>query len=179
VASVREEDLADTSFSKPARAELSDIQHRLDKLDDRMHNVEVALARGARFPAWAGGLLALALGQLGGQIYLNGQVTNKVEALPALKAQCDECDRKITQVREKQVEVLSRLGELEVKAREGTDDRWRKADDVRAMTELNRYLDERFKESDRRIKTQEDRSAERDRWWQQLWGSGVMKGHRP
>lgn len=157
----------------------ADIHRRLDRLDDRLKEVEVAIARGARFPAWGGTVLVAMVLQLGASVYWGGQLTQKVDSLPSLKAQCDDCERKIADVRAVQQVVIQRLSEVEKTAAGGTDDRWRKRDDEARMAEAQRYMDTRFAALEHRVEQQEVRSVERDRWWQRIWGSGIFKGATP
>ena len=68
----------DTTLAKPAHEELRDIHRRIDLLVEQIHALEVTVARGSRFPAWAGGLLVLAAVQIGGQVYLNAELRGDV-----------------------------------------------------------------------------------------------------
>jgi len=159
------------------------IKHELaqtkEVLTDRLHKLELAIAERPRMPAWGAVLIIFVAGQLGAFIYWGGQVTQQIGAVPELRALCEECQSKVAAIRETEAQVLSRLTEAETKLSGGTDDRWRKADDTRVMADMQRYIDVRFNEVDRRLQHQESRAAERDKWWQTVWGSGVMKGAKP
>lgn len=196
---VRNEDLEmvaapEGTNTKSLRAELIDLHRRLggferhmgevrDQLDARLRDIEVTIARGVRLPPWLAPVLTsiaiFLLGHLGATVWWGATISVKVTGIPQLEQRVVATDAHIADVRERLVGLVQRTGEVEKQLAGGTDDRWRKADDVRTMNDLHRLLDERFAGVDRRLTAQEQRSAERDRWWHQLFESGRAARPRP
>lgn len=156
---VRMSDMREEDVPEHGLHTYADIHRRLDKLDERMHSVELSIARGTRFPAPAYvGMVALLVSIIGtgGVLYSELQISklNSTKSLALVESHLAQAPQHRMAVQE-----LSKLA-----------DEW-----LRVLPQMQ----ERCEALDRRVSALERRSEERDRWWSKVWESGVLKGAKP
>jgi hypothetical protein len=185
---LREED-----SSSASNLELGHIHERLGKLEseikevrDGQHRMEVVMTSRPRFPAWLPTTMATILLFLVTQtltaVWWASDVTRRVADVPALEQRLTSAfqgmrnnDTVIATIQSEHVRLRNEMDIIQRRTIEGTDDRWRKRDDEARMSELQKYLDVKFAEIDRRVHKEEERSAERDRMWSSLISKGIVK----
>jgi hypothetical protein len=163
----------------------SHIDKATDKIDDlakRVAGLEKEVAGGPSFPMWAKGVVATIVLQTFGAVWWASQVDARVDAMPQLSERLTSAfqamrnsDAIVAAVQSEHVRMRQELDGIHKRTIEGTDDRWRKRDDEARMAELHRYLDAELARIHGRLEKQEKRSDERDKWWQAIWSTGILK----
>jgi hypothetical protein len=113
----------------------------LHELDTRVQGIELEVAKGGRFPAWAGGLLVLAVAQIGGQIYLNGQISSDLNRIPAIEANCRALEANLAAQRDQVTDLTARMKSVEDRTSGGTHDRWTATADRERMADFQRWVE--------------------------------------
>ena len=113
----------------------------IHELDSRVQGIELEVAKGGRFPAWAGGLLVLAVVQIGGQIYLNGQISSDLSRLPAMEANCKAMESALSAQRDQVTDLSARMKSVEDRTTGGTHDRWTATADRERMADFQRWVE--------------------------------------
>jgi hypothetical protein len=185
----------------PGQVELGHVYDRLKHLEDgqiqlqtSLQAVQLKLAEGPRFPAWLPVVMVSILLFLAGQTILglrwSGNVDATLTAMLAEKADIQDLKGRLTSafsgmrnndgtigtIQGEHLRMRQELDNIQKRTLEGTDDRWRRRDDDARMADLQKYLDSQFGAIQGKVEKLERRAEERDKWWQMLWGTGVLKG---
>jgi hypothetical protein len=191
----------DPGEGKTIDAELRDIHHRIDTLKaegesnhktllERLHAIEVRLAAGWRFPVAGWGALVLVLGAVG-TTYLKVEVGNTsalkalglieehLKAAPAHRYNVESMAKFADELRDRIPALESSVSGIQATIRDrlvgNTSEGWHRRDHELYAEGINA----RMLALDQRLSVQENRSAQRDNWWQRVWESGVLKGQKP
>jgi uncharacterized coiled-coil protein SlyX len=120
---------------------LTEQNANIHELDGRIKSVEIEVAKGGRFPAWAGGLLVLAVAQIGAQIYLNGQIGSENSKLPTMEANCKALEARVNVQRDQVTDLAARMKGVEDRTTGGTHDRWTATADRERMADFQRWVE--------------------------------------
>jgi uncharacterized protein HemX len=193
---------------KPIDHELRDVHRRLDKLDEHLSSlrdqvatdrlettrqfaaVREAVATRVRFPASAYGAAAtLLVAVLGTGFVLYGQlqiaatdsakalslIEDHLKAAPTHRYNVENLARFADDVKDRLPKLEAQVESLQGRIVGNTSDGWHRRDHE-LYAEL---VAARFAAIEQRMSAQEQRSVQRDAWWQRLWDSGALKGQRP
>ena len=152
---------------------------KLDRLTERVHGLETQIAGGPQFPLWAKGMVATILLQTGAAIWWAGTIDERVAQVPDLAARLTSA---FTAMRNSDT-VVARIDDEHIRMQTMVDGLVRKAMENQERSivccgEL-KALDQRVIAVHERLEVQERRSMERDKLWQALGNSGLLKGVKP
>jgi len=135
-----------------------DLRSTVKEFDNRVKEVEITLARGARFPPWAGGIVTALVVQIGTTVWWASGINASVQGLPDLEQRLTSAfqgmrnsEAVVTTIQGEHLRMRQELDNIQRRTIEGTDDRWRKRDDEARMAEFQRYLDSEIKRIEERI----------------------------
>lgn len=178
---MRSDDMQDPSHTELGHVyeRINTVERKLNELQDGQHRMEVALAGKPRFPVWLPTVMSAVLLFLAGQtltaIWWASQITAEVSSFPALEQRLTSAfqamrnsDATVAAMQAEHVRMRTELDGINKRTIEGTDDRWRKRDDVERMAQNERWVTDLFSSLVARLEKEERRSEERDRLWQQV-----------
>lgn len=149
---------------------------KIEKLTDRIHAIETQLAGGPQFPLWAKGMVATILLQTGAAFWWAGSVDQQVSMVPDLSARLTSAfqgmrnsDLTVQRMEDEHLRISAAVDALVKKAMENQERSITCCADVAVLRERCLSMTER-------LETQEKRAGERDKWWQAVWASGIIKG---
>ena len=152
---------------------------KLDRLTERVHGLETQIAGGPQFPLWAKGMVATILLQTGAAFWWAGAIDERVNQVPDLSARLTSAftamrnsDVTVKQMEDEHIRMQSAVDALVKKALENQERSITCCGEMKVMSERVTALTSR-------LDVQERRSMERDKWWQTIWSSGVLKGLKP
>jgi hypothetical protein len=190
----------DTSFGKPASEELRDIHKRIDTLHsesesqyktitERLHAIELRVIEGRRFPVMANiGIASILVVVLGGGFALYAEVKQSgydsgkalalieehLKAAPTHRYNVESLTKFADDLKDRVPKLEADVDLLKGRIVGNSSDGWHRRDHE-LYAEL---VAARFAAIEQRMTAQEQRSVQRDAWWQRLWDSGALKGAR-
>ena len=190
----------DTTFGKPASEELRDIHKRIDTLHsenevqyktitERLHAIELRVIEGRRFPITANiGIASILVVVLGGGFVIYAEVKQSsydsgkalaliedhLKAAPSHRYNVESLTKFADDLKDRLPHLEADVDSLKGRIVGNTAEGWHRRDHE-LYAEV---VAARLAALDQRMTVQEQRSVQRDGWWQRLWDSGLLKGQK-
>jgi len=126
---------------------VTELRTTVKEFDDRVKDVEITLARGTRFPPWAGGIVTALVVQIGTTVWWASGINASVQGLPQLEQRLTSAfqgmrntESQISNVHTEHLRIRNELDSIQKRTLEGADDRWRKRDDEARMAEFGKHM---------------------------------------